>query len=620
MYLMKKKLLILMIVFLVIIPLFLNKKHVEKLSSCEACHKGIEKTSENHDFPCIECHGGDNITNDKNKAHLSMYGGRNPSNPSVWDHACGKCHQYQLDRVKSTIMFTNTGMIKNIQKAWDEFQGKLYATDAKKSYDARGKPVHLLSVKDAQDIASELYRKFCSACHISFDNLEGYRIHHSAGCAACHFSHDESGEYHGSDEALKGRKPYPKTHKMSALPDNNVCLACHNRSGRIALSYEGMYDGNNSLVPIDGIYPGPELIAGVRNIKHTAPDIHREFGMECIDCHTSREIMGDGYIYENMYNQIEISCENCHGTQNTLPKTQKITTEGSAPLYESRYYGKQISSGMEMVLTDHGNMFSNVYKKDDKYYLMLKRSGKVLEILTIKGTAEHSVYGHQRLECYTCHSKMVIQCYGCHTIYDKSKNGMDLIKGQETRGEFSEKEDIRLYFPFPLAINQRGKISPATPGCQTLFTIIEEDGTKSKDEYIFNFKRGKNFKFAPFYGHNTGRRAVTCRECHMNLSFAGFGEAIVSLNKKIVTSSILCEKTGNPLTALYNMQNGKLRKFSQIVRDESEPLNKEVIRSIIKANLCIICHEKANKKIYGDKIDYEKILSDNTHKPLVNKH
>ncbi len=104
----------------------------------------------------------------------------------------------------------------------------------------------------------------------------------------------------------------------------------------------------------------------------------------------------------------------------------------------------------------------------------------------------------------------------------------------------------------------------------------------------------------------------------MNLTFAGFGEAIVSTKQQNITSSILCDKTGNPLTALYSMKNGRLRKSSQIVREKSDLMGKNVIKSMIKANSCITCHEKADDDIYGEKIDYEKILNDDIHRDLVN--
>jgi len=66
------------------------------------------------------------------------------------------------------------------------------------------------------------------------------------------------------------------------------------------------------------------------------------------------------------------------------------------------------------------------------------------------------------------------------------------------------------------------------------------------------------------------------------------------------------------------MKEGRLKKFSQIVRDKSDLMGKNVIKSMIKANLCITCHDKADDDIYGEKIDYEKILNDDIHRNLVN--
>jgi hypothetical protein len=535
----------------------------------------------------------------------------------VWDKTCGNCHQYQHDRVKTTLMFTGTGMIKNAQQAWDDYKGDLYSTEKVQGFDDKGDPAERESVAELEEMSGELYRKFCSACHVGIDRLDGYRAHHSSGCAACHFNHSDAGTYEGSDASIKGKGPYPEKHVIDPLPKNDVCAACHNRSGRIALSYEGFYDGNNSLVPTSGGYPGPDLISGVRNVRHMSPDVHHEIGMECIDCHTSRDIMGDGYLYENMYTQIETACEDCHGTQDELPKTSVITAENSEPVRESANYGFKNKFGDEMVLTSKGRTYSNVKKEDGKLYLYSKRNGKKVEIKTITGSESHSVKGHGRMECYACHSETVVQCYGCHTTYDEQHKMMDWIKNQETDGLFSEKEDFRSFFPFPLGLNQRGKISSVTPGCQTFFTHINKDGRKVKEEHIFNYKGDKKFKFAPFYSHNTGRKAVDCVTCHSNPAFAGFGQGLISLGDGDINSSYLCEKCDKPLDALYSMENDSMSVTSDVVHDNSRLLNKDEISAIFRANTCIVCHDKAEKRIYGKEIDYDKILSDSVHKPLL---
>lgn len=585
-------------------------------SECVNCHKNIEKTSKSHDFNCIECHGGNEKSKDKNIAHKNMLGGRNPGSVLVWEKTCGKCHEYQYRRVKTTIMYTNTGILKNTALAWGEKFEKIYGTSSQNNFDKNGDNIEIEDVAASKKMSGELYRKFCSLCHVGVDRMEGYRAHHSSGCSACHFSHSDSGAYEGSDKQMYGKKPYAKTHEMNVLPGDDVCLRCHNRSGRISLSYEGVYDGNNSLVPTKEGLPGPILMSGVRNLRHMPQDIHKEFGLECIDCHTSRDLMGDGYIYENMYEQTEVSCESCHGDGKSLPETKKVKNENDSAFIESRNYPFKITYGMEMVLTSKGRTYSNVYKEGGKFYLVKKRTGKKIEIKTIANNENHQVAGHERLECYSCHSKVVIQCYGCHTIYDKRGKMYDYIKKTETKGLFTEKEDFRMFYPFPLAVNQRGKISPITPGCQTFFSVIEDNGSYSLKEYVFKLPEGEVLKFAPFYGHNTGKKAVSCRQCHGEPFFAGLGKGLISLKDKTITSSTLCEKGNKPLDSVVEIKDGILISSSKVVREHSRPFNKDELIRFFGANLCIVCHDKGERRIYGKKVDYS-TLNDSIHAPLL---
>jgi hypothetical protein len=160
--------------------------------------------------------------------------------------------------------------------------------------------------------------------------------------------------------------------------------------------------------------------------------------MECIDCHTSRDTMGDGYAYENMYLQTEIACEDCHGGAKERPRTEKVSRENDEAVRESRSYKRQVVLGDELVLTAKGRKYSNVLVEDGKIWVVDKRDGQRHESKVITGTPEHTIVGHERLECYACHSHSVAQCYGCHTEYDQRAKSMDFIKGRETPGTFNE--------------------------------------------------------------------------------------------------------------------------------------------------------------------------------------
>ena len=275
--------LMLLFVFAVVYYFFIDNN--KEISSCISCHDGIETVSSSHlDLSCTDCHGGSSLTMDKDNAHKNMYGRNNPSDPSVWMQTCGRCHEYEVKRASSSLMLTNTGIIKNTLAAWGEENGRLYSQNNNdKAYDKHGNIITIDNISEYDTISADMYRKFCSACHVGQAADMGYQGVHSSGCSACHFPYGDFGEYSGNDKSMQGKSIHSVTHEMKTLPDDTVCLACHNRSGRIALSYKGEYDGNNALVPLKDGIPGPNLTSGLRNTRHFQDDIHHAKGMECID-------------------------------------------------------------------------------------------------------------------------------------------------------------------------------------------------------------------------------------------------------------------------------------------------------------------------------------------------
>ena len=582
-------------------------------AGCRSCHGGIEAVSASH-TSCVSCHGGNGATGNREKAHATLRGPGNPSDWRVWDSSCGSCHPYQLGRVKSGLMYTATGMIRNIQLTWEGEDGRSYSSRGVRTFDEQGRSLELRPVGELDNLSGELYRKFCSRCHVGNAVGDVLAAGHAAGCAACHFPYNEQSTYEGPDLTVRGRGPHSASHRLEPLPGIQVCARCHNRSGRIALSYQGLSDGNSGQVPTKNGLPGPVMLSGLRNAVHIAPDIHFAKGLECIDCHTSRDIMGDGYSYANMYFQTEIRCEDCHGGAEP-PHWREIDRENDEAVRESRNYRIPVRSGMRMILTGKGRPYSNVFVQEGKVWVQGKRSGKLHHSKVITGTPEHTIVGHGRLECYACHSRTVVQCYGCHTRYDKREAGMDYIKGVETAGAFSETEDYRMLYPFPLALNQKGRISPVTPGCQTFVTVVEPDGSLSKDDYIARFKGKPQLRFAPFFSHNTGTRAVGCAECHANPAFLGFGQHVAAGGD--ITGTFICEKSGEkPLDGFVTMKNGRVRAYSAITREGSRPLSGAEVKRTLAVNSCLVCHPSAKDPIYRKGIDH-RALQDALHRRLL---
>jgi len=534
-----------------------------------------------------------------------------------WENGCAPCHRYQFERMKSNLMYTAAGMIRNTQLTWEGEDGNSYTTHGEKQFDASGKPFSPRPVAELDNLSGELYRKFCARCHVGAQTTGVYSASHDSGCAACHFPWNNEGTYEGNDQTMKGKAGHSATHTMTSLPDVNVCSRCHNRSGRIAFSYQGLNDGNNGLVPTRGGEGGPTMASGARNLTHITPDVHFAAGMECIDCHTSRDVMGDGFAYRNMYLQTEVTCEDCHGSPAELPRYREITRENDEALRESKNYKRPASFGMKMIQTSKGRSYSNVFYQDNAVWVAGKKSGKLHRSTVITGTPEHTVVGHERLECYSCHSRAVPQCYGCHTTYDKEQDGYDFIKGADTPGAFSETEDYRMLHPFPLALNQRGRISPVTPGCQTFVTVIEPDGTRSKTEYVAKYKGRQQLRFAPFYSHNTSKKAVGCAECHGNPAFLGFGQHVVEGNS--IKGTLICERSDSkPLDGFLTMKNGRVNAYSAITRENARPLSGAEVKRTLAVNLCLPCHDKARDPIYRKGINL-RALDDTLHRRLLSR-
>lgn len=582
---------------------------------CLNCHRGIEHTSPSHSG-CISCHGGNPKETDKEQAHRGIYGLANRSHPDRWELGCGKCHRHQLERMQSSQMFTAAGMIAQTQATWEgETPGTRYGSQPAELFNLKGEPIKQQGVAHLDHLSGELYRKFCARCHVGRHQAPTNGAGNPAGCAACHFPYGKEGKYRGGDNVMLGRTPHGDTHTMHTLPSLQSCSQCHHRSGRTALSYQGLMDGNNGLIPTRNGKPGPVDGSDYRNFTHIAPDIHYQAGMDCIDCHTSREIMGEGYAAANMHGQLEVRCEDCHGSATQPPRYRKIVRENEDPVRESRSYPLQMRTGMEMMLTSKGRPFSNVFHVDGNVLVQVKRSGKLLRSKVISGTPEHRIVGHNRLTCTACHSRTVVQCYGCHTQYDREESQIDFIKGAETPGMFSETEDYRALYPFPLALNQHGKISPVTPGCQTFVTTIDEQGTVVLNEQVLRYKGTRQLRFAPFFGHNTGKRAIGCSECHANPSFLGFGQHVIADNS--IKATLLCERSATkPLDGFLTMENGQVQAFSAITRKNARPLNQDEVRRALSVNTCLICHGSAKDPIYRKRINYRD-LDDTLHRRLL---
>lgn len=113
-----------------------------------------------------------------------------------------------------------------------------------------------------------------------------------AGCAKCHVSSCDNCH----KQVVNGKAQY----SAEAAKNQEKCMGCHGREAFM-------------IMKIDK--------------EANTPDVHVAKGMTCMDCHTSREIHGDGNVYKSMREPgaMDVTCEQCH---DSLPKSLSHTIHG----------------------------------------------------------------------------------------------------------------------------------------------------------------------------------------------------------------------------------------------------------------------------------------------------
>ncbi|HBT97676.1 MAG TPA: amino acid ABC transporter substrate-binding protein [Desulfobulbaceae bacterium] len=419
--------------------------------------------------------------------------------------------------------------------------------------------------------ALDYFRKLCATCHLwkekgdrpdapDFFNDKG------GGSSACHVTPPPGAAkppaLPGDNEDMPeqtGKKPHPW---LSKKVESDHCIRCHNRSARIGLSYIGKYEAEGYGTPFEHGQLSSRQLPGERFYLELADDIHHQRGMECIDCHTREEIMGDGQSYGHYEEQVEISCQNCHGVQ--IGKTEK------------------------------GRVITNIVSGQRQ--LTGKVDGKIRPLHPLKeGACDFPA--HKRLSCESCHSPWTPQCNGCHIERDMREKHFDALSRQETAGRWREGRSYIRYEKPMLAVWDNHVVI-ITPGCQDMVSEVDEKGG--------TVEKINRFTMAAINPHTIQAKGRACADCHAEAKTVGLGEGTIGLDAggKLVFSGIAQGeiRPSGPMPVFDAYVDIEGRPLQQGSRPGLRPFNKEELRKILRVGLCVDCHgsyQDAAWKNYG---------------------
>lgn len=158
-------------------------------------------------------------------------------------------------------------------------------------------------------------------------------------------------------------------------------------------------------------------------------DIHLERGMHCVDCHFEQDSHGDGKLYGEVRNAIEIECVDCHGTIQKRTTLRSSGPAGGNDLGELQtpfgrrfdWRGNRLFQRSALVkgqeweipqLVDIVNPRSDRYNEKAAYAKTLQRGGeKWGDARCPENNLAHS---NSNMTCYACHTSWMTSCFGCH--------------------------------------------------------------------------------------------------------------------------------------------------------------------------------------------------------------
>ncbi|MEZ5082938.1 MAG: hypothetical protein R2750_05760 [Bacteroidales bacterium] len=574
-----------------------------KRETCMNCHTAVSGFSPAHDpmaIGCTSCHLGDPFAWEKDEAHKNMI--LIPGNLGTAQLSCGtnQCHPEIPGRLNSSLMTTNSGIVSVNRFVFREVDS----------------PDEFSHIKEIGHSAADKHlHDLCAKCHLGNEKTETGPIDQlssGGGCIACHLNYTEqsANQHLAYISGKKAEYLLPSIHPSLDLKiTNDHCFGCHSGSGRISTNYEGWHETLFDESEVSG-KEGYRILQDKRVFKFIAADVHHTAGLDCIDCHNSYEVMGDGNIYLHKEHAVKIRCEDCHFDDEPNTLTYAQLDAESKKIFDLRKFAH---AEKKMIIgSESGIALINTYLENDSAFLVGKNTGKIhpLNPPTSVCTKDHA---HESLTCSSCHTAWAPQCIGCHNEFDKTTRGFDLLDNKFFTGEWVEFVGTFLADQPTLGVREgiNKKTEPAIPG---MILTIDKTSFDSTDESMI-FHR----LYAPAAPHTTNIKGRTCKSCHNNPLAIGYGrgELNYEINERTGQWKFTPEFAPNKYDGLPEDAWIEFLQEAHNVnstRTDFRPFTIEEQKQILTVGACLTCHEEnsetMNKSLDEEFSNYLQKLSD----------
>ncbi len=298
--------------------------------------------------------------------------------------------------------------------------------------------------------------------------------------------------------------------------------------------------GEGKFVP-PGINPGKTV--------HLM-DIHAEKGLQCADCHFSQDSHGNGLIYGEVANAVEIGCQDCHGTADAYPN---LLTSGPAappkgnnlallrnPDGKRRFEWVFDNAGRRSLIQrsivdpdlawkihlvkDSVDPASPYFNAKSARAKMMSKSGADDGSFSFGPGVPKSDRAHDdgKIACFTCHLSWTTSCGGCHLPIEANwKTASHHYEGEETRNFATYNPQVARDEMFQLGRHQTTKGNQIAPVRSTSALVLSSTNINRERIYIqqppISAIGFSSQAFAPHFPHTVRTTETkTCTDCHLS--------------------------------------------------------------------------------------------------------
>ena len=269
--------------------------------------------------------------------------------------------------------------------------------------------------------------------------------------------------------------------------------------------------------------------------------IHMDKGMHCVDCHFARDNHGNGYIYGEVAQAIEIACVDCHGTSDAYPTLRTsgpaappkgtdltlLRNPDGAKRFEWRegklYQRSLVNPGQQWrvhLVKDSVDPKSPDYNERSARAKLMSRDTHTQEWgLQVPGNQR--AHGTKDIECYTCHTSWTTSCGGCHLPTEANwKTPSHRYEGGDTRVVATYNPQVARDDMFMLGrrgSTDGGRIAPIRSSSAL---VVSQTNINREKTYIqqppIAASGYSSQAFNPHYPHTERlTETKTCDDCHL---------------------------------------------------------------------------------------------------------